>query len=726
MFFKFKNYFKYNKVYLFTLFISSVLSYFVINFPLSKGFTYEFAFIVNIVLILFYPLAFYFVKNIDFLKSFVYLIVPVIFQLIVAKNLCNPFKGVLFYLFMPLTTLFLVYNLLKILKSNVLIRYYIVLFLSLSGEILLLYSRPQIFFYNSFWGYFQGSLYDLNFGISTPLIWLALFKITNGVLLYLINRIVFLHKEGIKKEKFAAFFLLVFSGCIYFYQDELGMTSSREHIKKVLGGKYESKHFNIYYPLNSSIGKKIRFMAIEHEMRLYQLEKMYGIKYGKKIDSYIFKNSKQKKKLMGAGNTLIAKPWLGEIYINYDSDFPNPYLKHELSHVIAAKFSNGFLKIPMKFGLLPQMGIVEGFAVSSEDEKGSLTLFEKMAVLKKKGRFPPVERMVSFDDFWSYNGYFAYQTVGAFLKFLRIKYGADKVKELYLKESFKKVYHKSISELKEEFLLFLDKFEIRDKYVKKVKKDFSQKSVFKRVCPHDIAEIKENVDLSINKYGFDRGIKTALQLLKLEPWNENHRLYLIKTALKYDKFDFALNYVKNIELKYADYGIKNLVADVYWLGGKEKRALELYEEILKESIPDYLFRSIYIKTNALKSGVLKEVIENYLLKRKGLKSYLYNFNSIKLKPLEFDIVNYLYGRYYFNYERFEEAVFYLSRVKSTLPLNFKIEILRLLMKSYFYLRKYDKCIEVSERLINTGNLRILKEEGKNFIFYAEFFKKHFN
>lgn len=742
-----KNYLKNNKSYSISIIIIIIISFLITKLPLINGFTYEFAFIINIILLLLHPIAYKYVYKLNIYKSYIYLLIPIIIQLFTIKNLCDPFKGFFFYLLIPTTTLFLIHNLLLFLsnqhkrgvenKTNklndknmpspyLLSKYYLIIFLSLIGELYLLYSQPQIFFYNSCWGYFQGSLYDIEFSISMPLIWLSIFKVTNGVVLYLINYISSSQKKIIKKEKIILTFLIISSITIYFNQANLGLISTHKSIQETLGGHYKSKHFNIYYDNNYEIRKHIKLIAQEHEMRLSQLEKMYHIKWNTKIDSYIFKSSKQKKQLMGAGNTLLAKPWLREIYINYSSEFPHSHLKHELSHVIASKFSNRFLNIPMKFGIIPQMGIVEGFAVSSEDEKGELTLFEQMAILKKINKFPPLEKMVSFEDFWSYNSYFAYKTVGGFLKFLRIKYGIEKLKILYEKESFKLAYNKNILQLKSEYLKFLENIKIDDKYITKIKSNFSQKSVFKRVCPHDIIEIKEHTNYLIENKNFNTAIKYGEKLLKLEPFNINHKLFLAKLSIKYKKYQKALSYLKKIDKKLTTTSIiisKLYEADILWHLNKQQEALKLYQNLIKEDISTSLFREIYIKINALKNKNIEKMIKNYLLEKKSIGSYTYYFHNLELNQKSYNIVNYLYGRYYYNYKNYKQALFFLNRVTTPLPAIFIIEILKIKIKSYFFLKEYKNSINISKKLIEISQTNGIKEFAKNWIKYNQYFSK---
>jgi len=84
----------------------------------------------------------------------------------------------------------------------------------------------------------------------------------------------------------------------------------------------------------------IERLAEDHEFRFYQIDRMLGIQYPDRIASFIFRNNLEKKRLMGADNTFVAKPWLQEIYLNLIA-YGDPVLKHELTHVMSGYLTAG-------------------------------------------------------------------------------------------------------------------------------------------------------------------------------------------------------------------------------------------------------------------------------------------------------------------------------------------------------------------------------------------------
>ena len=95
---------------------------------------------------------------------------------------------------------------------------------------------------------------------------------------------------------------------------------------------------------------KLLRIAFDHEFRYTQLSRYLNISDTGKIVSYIYPDEITRKKLIGAGNTTIANPIHKEIHLIYDT-FPNPLLKHELTHVLSSEFGTGIMKISPKIGL---------------------------------------------------------------------------------------------------------------------------------------------------------------------------------------------------------------------------------------------------------------------------------------------------------------------------------------------------------------------------------------
>jgi len=728
-----------------SLLISIIFSIILANFQISKGFTYEFALLVNIIIALFYPIYYVFSSKEEkiivfcckdlpwqvftaFFKNISFIFIFPIIQLFFITKVCDPFIGIMFYLLLPITSFVLIYSLLNYLiktsksKKIIFLKYYLILLITVFADIYAVYSQPQVFAYNVFFGYFQGSIYDVGINISKSLIFFNIYKISIAVVL-----MMFTYRKNLQKQIFALIIFLSFTVMIvyiYFNKNELYLISTREYIKKELKGFIETEHFKIYYSKIPNIEKNIKKLSTEHEIYFKELEETLKIKYDEKITSYIFKDSSEKKKLMGAGNTLIAKPWLNEIYINY-SDFPHPVLKHELIHIFFGKIADNFLKVAMK-NFIPQIGIIEGSAVAFEDNFETLNLQEKLHILYKLGKFPNIENLISYKGFWGQNNYFAYQTTGAFFQFLHKKYGIEIIKKIYKNGSFD-VLDKSIKELTKEWIEEIKLLNVPQNYISQTEIMFSQPSIFQRVCPHIISKLQSELNQHISLNDFAQCKNILEEIINYEPENYQHYLTSVQIAIKLKQYKEALNYLSKLEqLKYpknVEYQIKHLKGDIFWLNKDETNAKNEYKQLLTQPIDDNIYRNVYFKLSGLENENIKKFIFNYLIKQKPLKEYIFEFDKINLTQSEQNIVNYLYGRNFLNQKRYKEALFFFERITEFNNYTIDIELLLLKMKTYLFTKEYEKLQNVCEMIVKISKTLGVKSITLRYLNFVNYYKE---
>ncbi len=98
---------------------------------------------------------------------------------------------------------------------------------------------------------------------------------------------------------------------------------------------------------------------------------------------------------MGAADTLIAKPWRHEVYVQL-SAYPHPVLGHELAHVVAGSFGRGPFRIAGSAGgLWPDPGLIEGVAVAASPDDDELTDAQWAHAMLDLGSLPPMASVFS-------------------------------------------------------------------------------------------------------------------------------------------------------------------------------------------------------------------------------------------------------------------------------------------------------------------------------------------
>ena len=149
-----------------------------------------------------------------------------------------------------------------------------------------------------------------------------------------------------------------------------------------------------------------------------------------------FPNAAVKKALVGAGETLYAKPWTREMFVQ--EHFPSSRLRHEMAHVFAGSFGDPFFGVALawRWGPLPHpalaMGLVEGVAEAAtvSDPYGDATIHQEAAAMIAAGLAPPLADVVGA-GFSALAGARAYTLAGSFSAFLLATRGADKLRALY-------------------------------------------------------------------------------------------------------------------------------------------------------------------------------------------------------------------------------------------------------------------------------------------------------
>lgn len=634
------------------------------------------------------------------------------------KNDCNIKDGIFFYLLIPTVTMFFATSLGCLVgylfpRRGFLIGSF-VLIISVAYSLWSLYWSPSIFFYNSIIGYFPGPIYDEIIPITRTLILYRVIILLWGFALLLTLTVIYSLRSG--KLSLSAFVILIFVVPLliipYYKKDRIGFSITRDYIKKhYLTQKIETDNFIIFYPPDTKAARHIDFIAKDHEWRYKQLQSFLQVDLDEKIISYIYPDNDTRKKLVGAGETTIANPIHKEIHLIYDS-YPNPILKHELTHVMSSEFGSNLLKISPKFGL------VEGLAVAADWNSrfyGGLDRHQWSKSLIKSDLAPDVKDIIG-TGFLYYPANRSYTIMGSFSRFLIDVYGIDKFKEFY-RSGNESVYKKDIGNLVLEWKSFLKTVELPSDANKMTEAKFSDLGIFMTKCPRRTAELKKRGFEAYSDGNYCQAEEFFKKALLL---NSGDTVALISLAYSYY---FDKNYDKVLELQINQEFLpdidrkilENLKGDVYWQLDDVVNAELIFDEIHDETIPDDIKRQIDIKLSALNSiRHIESKIREYFSTRN---------NVLKITLLE-EIINdfpyysppyYLTGRLLFDDGYYSTAIPYLYEADELgLPSSdLTIENLRLLGISYFAEGKYENSINVFNRLL------LLDSKGTNSEYFSD-------
>lgn len=544
------------------------------------------------------------------------------------------------------------------------------------------YFTPAIYSYNFFYGYFPGLTYDEVLGIGWPLVaFRGLTVVAGGVLLWMAILILesgnsngatitkgkrLLVSLTSSTNRWKSIVLMGLLALLVGVRCELGFESTAGHIQRTLGGVLETEHFAIYYPPGSITAEEIRWIAAEHEFQLKSVTEALSLPSAPKVNSYIYPSSAEKQRLIGAGNTNIAKPWRNEIHLSLPT--LDATLRHELVHVVAGRFGMPVLKANVSTGL------TEGIAMAVEWDWGNRTLHQYAAAMRRFGVAPDIQMIMTPLGFVSRSSSISYVLAGSFCRFLIDRFGIRRMMILYGSGDYQQVYDRSLEELVREWHAYLDRIRVPDGERDVVDVLFRQPPIFGKVCARVIASRNARAR---NQFS-DRDYGTAAKLYRLsfeESGGYESLAGFLASSYRRGDYGVVISSLDSIIVRSSNPGqylpLFLTIGDAFWMQENTPRARELYERV---RIAD--FSESYTEAAALRLAILADSTWQDRLKRVVLSD---SPDSVRLAELEnisgTPVVVFLRGRALFRLQRFEEASAALSAASFSQD---QLEVARLL------------------------------------------------
>lgn len=581
-----------------------------------------------------------------------------------------------------------------------------------------LYSQPHIFFYNPVLGYFPGSVYDKFIPLTPSLIIYRLMILAWALLIFTIIHIIQSYRKSVVGPGAIILFTVLVLFLVFSYnkQEEFGIRYSRDYIQKnVLPETYETEHFLIHYDPESGAADYIELIARDHEWRYDEVSSYLDVEISNKINSYIYPDTKSRKKYFGSLNATVANPIHGEIHQVFRS-YPISELKHELVHIISSEFGTDTLKIS------PKKGLIEGIAVAVDwpvnvmnNHQLAKTLMEKDSVRNN------IDDFLGF-GFWYYPPSFSYTLMGSYSRYLIDSFGIENFKEYY-RTGNTDVYNKTEEELLDSWINYLSKEVVLPEDAGKFSEyKFTDKSVFEDVCPREtefyISEGFSDYG-SDNFYGSTRNFEKAFDI---NPDNPN-----IKTALAYSYY-FNKDYDKLLNLNTDGLTeidmniIYNLKANVLWERKGYEYAYPHYVKLKESSLPNDLKRSIDLKLDLKRfhKNIKKAYIE-YLLTDDTIEKIAI-LEDLKQRYRSYAPTYYLLGKIYLKQGNFKRAIenLEISEIRRLPGERLRKENLKSLGLAQYSVGDYYAAIKTFNKLAK------MDKDGGEYKSYAENFIERAN
>jgi tetratricopeptide (TPR) repeat protein len=492
-----------------------------------------------------------------------------------------------------------------------------------------LYTEPCVFFFDPFWGWFSGPIYDEQVGITTRFLRFRGYNLLgiSGVLAVW-SVCARPDRAGVMRPRDAgglstmalAAALLSGAGWMGLQPSRYGFTTDRAHTEEALSGTLRTDHFVLHYVPNTSTALRIDALAAEHEFAWHELERSLGRAPAGPIHSYIYASQGQKRRLFGVGGVEVSLPWKRSLYLTATA-FPMRSLHHELAHTFGAAFGDPILGLSMKWLPVPQFNtaLLEGFAVAMDPRpRYRMDIHAQAATLDRLGVRPNLEALMGL-GFYQFASARAYTASGSFVRWLLETRGGARVGELYATAGdFESVYGENLPDLEAQWLEFLRVVPLDAQSIASMEERFKRRSVFQRPCAHRVARVRVEAAQAQASGDDARALELRDSLCEIEPDRMEHYATLARVLATFGRYEEAFDAVARGQAvpeaahsAALDASMAALEGDLLVAAGRLDEAVIAYERALASPSDDATIRSVRLRRDAAADPNAAAIVHDY-------------------------------------------------------------------------------------------------------------------
>lgn len=488
---------------------------------------------------------------------------------------------------------------------------------SYGATLAFLATQPSITAYNTFFGYFAGSIYDEALQPLSTHAWFRCYTVAAATAA--VGMIV-LRGAHRAQDRALTVLAVVMTLTVYWYRGELGLERNRAFVERALGGRIETAHFEIFFDAGALDARERALLASDHEARFAEVREMLGVAPPtRKLRSFVYANREQKGAMMGARNTLFAKVWLGEMQLLW-SGIGDGMLVHELTHLMLASAAGNASGLPSRFGV-PLNGLLEGAANAVEWSADERDDHAWSAAIVRLGKGVPVAELMTPVGFWSRQSDTVYTLSGSFLRWLMETRGAPRFLEVYRTADPVAVYGQDWSSLEASWRAFLATYPLSESELDAASFRFDRPSVFEKRCARTVASRFEEVSAHLSSGSDAAAVGCLEQILRDDPTN---LLYKVRVAGLMRRAG-ALERANALAGEVADDGratraqrgeAARVAGDLAWEQGDLRAASARYREALALTPGSGGKRALGVRLQAIEEAPLRpraaEAVRRYL------------------------------------------------------------------------------------------------------------------
>jgi len=574
------------------------------------------------------------------------LIAITILGMIFSIRNCDPLTGIGFYLAIPLVSTFFASAIAAFCSHAASSRakagwLYVLVVTVFVGRILLRIGHGHVMSMNdAFLGILALPLYEQEANLDSGFVFSRGFLLVGSVLVVTLSVMladVRFHKYSIKNlplnflkpdnylpEIQAAIVLGILLILGFWYQGPLGMEITRNYLEHELDGRASTEHFVIYYPTGGEVEDDIERIAEQHEYYYWSIYNEIGVAPGGPIRAYIYPDRRTKTRLTGAGAGVYAKPWTGEIHVEYDRNRIRA-LKHELVHVISAPMGVAF------FGssLLGAYG--EGIAEGVEWDTGNDLTYHQWAAALREADDPYSDSVFfpretaplllltrNFRPGGFYVGRISmnYYLSASQTKWFLETYGIEAYRIAYIRNNTEGAIGMTQGAAAEAWMEYLDHVPLRQEEIEYTRLAFSPQKFTVRACAHELAEHER---LAGEYAGRTDWLKAADEydiLLDFSPNNVRYgyqKARMFYYAEEYSKAMDVINGIRDWETTDENWHSYLLIleGDIYARTNRAVMAEEAYMEAFELSLTASTRENVALRLAVLDSPGMEEFMEGF-------------------------------------------------------------------------------------------------------------------
>jgi hypothetical protein len=475
------------------------------------------------------------------------------------------------------------------------------------------WGTPAIFAYSPFAGYFPGTIYDREMALPAPYLTyraasaLALF---GGALVFVagwdrgLGRMTgarLLGRIGLTATATAALAGVV---AVWAAGPELGHRSTPEHIADVLGGEVRGERCILHVPRETPPRLR-RLYQLDCDFQVERIEAALGVHHPEKVHAYFYRSADEKRALMGAGHTQIAKPWRSEVHVQVDQ-WPHPVLGHELVHVLGSRTGAGPFAISGSLGgLVPNPGLIEGLAVGTAwDIRQGLDPDQWARAMLEIGHLPRLRDVFGL-RFTTLPPRNAYDAAGSFARFVLRQRGPEAVRRMYLEGDVEIALGERLETLEGAWREHLRTVRLPEGTTERARARFADRGIFSSVCPHEVAALHRDLAEDLAAGDHRGAVRTCGAILGIDPADLGAAVERIGALSSLGRILEAEAAFAELEAQDAPgptlAAAQMALADGLWTAGEESLAAQTYEPLLRRPIDEDLARAIEVRRLALEA-----------------------------------------------------------------------------------------------------------------------------